>query len=178
MMGSLKRFVRNRAHPEASIAEGYIVKELLTFISMYLTKISTRFNQRSRNHDDVSGEMDDLSVFSMRVPPLGHVKHNSLSPGLVLADEYLKKAHIFILRNCEVDEYLKLYVAEIRDITIHEANICELGDAEINQFPKWFKNHINVLRHNGDVKAMEGLWALANGPFDLTNYYNSCMVNE
>ncbi|KAL6584228.1 hypothetical protein OROMI_003517 [Orobanche minor] len=82
-------------------------------------------------------------------------------------------------------EYLKiisslhyLYVAEIRDITIHEANICELGDAEINQFPKWFKNHINVLRHNGDVKAMEGLWALANGPFDLTNYYNSCMVNE
>ena len=107
-MGSLKRFVCNRARPEASIAEGYIVKELLTFISMYLTEIPTRFNQRSRNHDDVSDEMDDLSVFSMRPRAFGHVKRNSLSPRLVLADEYLKKAHLFILRNCEeVDEYLK-----------------------------------------------------------------------
>ena len=50
MMGSLKRFVRNRARPEASIAEAYIVRELLTFMSMYLTQIDTKFNQRAMNY--------------------------------------------------------------------------------------------------------------------------------
>ena len=108
MMGSLKRFVRNRAHLEASIAEGYIVKELLTFMSMYLTETPSRFNQRSRNHDGVLSEMDDISVFSMRVRPFGHVKRNSLNPRLLLDNEDLNKAHLFILRNCEeVDKYLE-----------------------------------------------------------------------
>ena len=52
-MGSLKRFVRNRARPEASIAEAYIVRELLTFMSMYLTQIDTR------NYDGVTNEKND-----------------------------------------------------------------------------------------------------------------------
>lgn len=38
--------------------------------------------------------------------------------------------------------FCRLYMAEIRGITIQEANISELGDAEMNQFPRWFKNHV------------------------------------
>ncbi|CAN1791692.1 hypothetical protein LINPERHAP1_LOCUS19427, partial [Linum perenne] len=43
-LGTLKGFVRNKAHPEGSIAESYIVNECLTFCSMYLDGIETQFN--------------------------------------------------------------------------------------------------------------------------------------
>ncbi|KAK9944688.1 hypothetical protein M0R45_010246 [Rubus argutus] len=33
---TLKEYVRNKAHPEGSIAEGYIIDECLSFCSMYL----------------------------------------------------------------------------------------------------------------------------------------------
>lgn len=51
-LGSLKKYVRNRAHPEGSIAEAYIVNEALTFYSMYLRGIETRFNRQERNWVD------------------------------------------------------------------------------------------------------------------------------
>ena len=44
-LGSLKAYVKNKARPEGSIAEGYIVNECLTFYSMYLHGIETKFNR-------------------------------------------------------------------------------------------------------------------------------------
>lgn len=49
---SLKKHVRNYTHPEGSIAEAYIVDEALTFCSMYLRGIETRFNRQERNWVD------------------------------------------------------------------------------------------------------------------------------
>ncbi|XP_039134220.1 uncharacterized protein LOC120271606 [Dioscorea cayenensis subsp. rotundata] len=40
----LKFFVRNRAHLEGSIAEGYLAQEFLTFCSWYLIGVATKFN--------------------------------------------------------------------------------------------------------------------------------------
>lgn len=108
MMGSLKRFVRNRARPEASIAEAYIVRELLTFMSMYLTQIDTKFNQRARNYDGVTNEKNDLTVFSMRVRPFGNIKRTLVKESIILSIEDLQKVHLFVLRNCEeVDKYIR-----------------------------------------------------------------------
>ena len=42
---TLKAYVRNRAYPEGSIAEGYIANECLTFCSRYFHGIETKFNQ-------------------------------------------------------------------------------------------------------------------------------------
>ena len=44
-IGTLKQYVRNRARPEGSIAEGYVVNEALTFCSMYLHDIETAHNR-------------------------------------------------------------------------------------------------------------------------------------
>ena len=44
-LDSLKKYVRNHARPEGSIAEDYIINEALTFCSMYLSGIETRFNR-------------------------------------------------------------------------------------------------------------------------------------
>lgn len=43
-LGKLKKYMRNKARPEGSIAEVYIVEETLTFCSIYLSGIETMFN--------------------------------------------------------------------------------------------------------------------------------------
>ncbi|KAG8383822.1 hypothetical protein BUALT_Bualt04G0053800 [Buddleja alternifolia] len=175
-LGTLKGFVRNRARPEGSIAEGYIVKECLTFMSMYVNGIETKFNRRRRNYDGPQdGDLEGLSVFSMRVRPFGHIR-----PEPILSDEELEKAHRFVLSNCdEVEHYLNTYKAELLGITLEEASEFELHDGQMKQFPEWFKEHMNSLHLRKDVEATEELWALANGPFRLnTKCYSGCMVNE
>ena len=49
--GSLKRFVRHKACLEGSIVETYVVKECLTFYSMYLQCIEIHFNADEQNND-------------------------------------------------------------------------------------------------------------------------------
>ncbi|XP_022862578.1 uncharacterized protein LOC111382774 [Olea europaea var. sylvestris] len=45
---TLKKYVKNKARPEGSIAEGYVNKEALTYCSMYLHGIETQFNRPKR----------------------------------------------------------------------------------------------------------------------------------
>jgi hypothetical protein len=45
---TLKRYVRNRARPEGSIAEAYIADECLTFCFRYMDDVQTRFNREPR----------------------------------------------------------------------------------------------------------------------------------
>ncbi|KAJ9547179.1 LOW QUALITY PROTEIN: hypothetical protein OSB04_019722 [Centaurea solstitialis] len=61
-MKKLKNYVRNKAKPEGSIAEGYIADEALTFCSMYFEGVQTRFNLPDRN-EDVVVPRRQLSVF-------------------------------------------------------------------------------------------------------------------
>lgn len=103
-MGTLKGYVRNRACPEGSIAVGYVVNESLTFLSMYLPTVETRFNHPERNYDG-SNEQENagLSIFSMKTRPFGQVKDKAS-----LSVEELDMAHWFILNNYEEFEpYLK-----------------------------------------------------------------------
>ncbi|XP_057803357.1 uncharacterized protein LOC131018659 [Salvia miltiorrhiza] len=168
-LGSLKRLVRNKARPEGSIAEAYIVKESLNFISMYLMGIETRSNQRTRNYDGPPcGEVEDLSIFSMRARPFGHDRSRVVKSGPSISDQELEKAHHFILCNCEeVESYMKTYKAEIRGVALKKVDEFELTNLELKQFSQWLKNHINSLRSKTTSEVTEGLWALANGPFRL-----------
>ena len=50
-LGRCKKCVRNRAHPEECIAEAYLSFECLTFYSMYLNGIETKWNREERNSD-------------------------------------------------------------------------------------------------------------------------------
>ena len=51
-LGHLKSYVRNKAQPEGSIAEGYLVEEILTFCSRYFDdSLETRFNWPRRVDD-------------------------------------------------------------------------------------------------------------------------------
>jgi hypothetical protein len=46
---TLKGYVRNKAHPEGSIAEGYISEECLTFCAHFLDDVDTKLNQADRH---------------------------------------------------------------------------------------------------------------------------------
>ena len=50
-MKKLKGYVRNKAKPEGSIAEGYVAEEALTFSSHYFRDVTTKFNRPDRNVD-------------------------------------------------------------------------------------------------------------------------------
>ncbi|KAG9458641.1 hypothetical protein H6P81_003149 [Aristolochia fimbriata] len=61
----LKISVRNKARPEGSIAEAYIDNEALTYCSMYIDGVETKFNQADRNYDgDPMSLQNKISVFS------------------------------------------------------------------------------------------------------------------
>nr|GFB44233.1 hypothetical protein [Tanacetum cinerariifolium] len=50
-MKKLKGYVRNKAKPKGSIAEGYLAEEALTFSSHYFRDVTTKFNRPDRNVD-------------------------------------------------------------------------------------------------------------------------------
>ena len=99
---TLKQFVRNKARPEGSIAEAYIDSECLTFCSMYLEGVETKFNREERNYDGNQGQQSErLSVFGQNFRPLGSINRRELNL------KELTKARLYVLNNCnEIDQYV------------------------------------------------------------------------
>lgn len=96
----MKQFVRNKARPEGSIAEAYIMHECLTWCSMHIDDMETRFNRPERNND--IEEPDVLDVFNNKVRTLGAANY---SPVLTEAEKQI--ACWYILSNTpEVEPYL------------------------------------------------------------------------
>ncbi|XP_028085588.1 uncharacterized protein LOC114286613 [Camellia sinensis] len=109
-MHILKGYVRNKARPEESIAEGYIDNEALTFCSMYFHGGETRFNRPERNYDGPIEAAQDgnLFVFRQKVRGLGAAINDVLN--LV----NLKKVRWYVLNNCdEVQPYVLQYMDEL-----------------------------------------------------------------
>ncbi|XP_042962406.1 uncharacterized protein LOC122296669 [Carya illinoinensis] len=102
-LGKFKRYVKNKANPEGSIAEAYIHVECLNFCSMYLHDVETRFNPPERNVDKgEEGVREGLSVFSAKVRPMGFASRHQLD------DDAFIKARWYVLNNCtEIGEYLE-----------------------------------------------------------------------
>lgn len=93
---TLKSYVRNKSHPEGSIAEGYLSEECSTFCSRYLHEIESRYNRPVRNYDcgDVEPQ-GKFSVFTRNGRTLGKALSRTLS-----TDEW-EQARLYVLNNCE-----------------------------------------------------------------------------
>ena len=105
-LGKLKRLISNRAWPEGSIAEVYILKECINNWSLYIDGIETVHNQRERNEDfDESSE--GLIVFSQTSRlTSGRWNDDNLSRAL------LDTAHWYLLYNSsELEPYLKYMIS-------------------------------------------------------------------
>jgi hypothetical protein len=60
----LKGYVCNKAHPEGSMAEGYISEECLTFCSCFLEDVDTKLSHPERHESAAANEPpSELSAF-------------------------------------------------------------------------------------------------------------------
>ena len=91
-----KGTVCNKAQPEGSIAEGYIVDECMTFCSRWFSKdTETRFNKDERNQDRVHKVCrGEFAIFSDGAKPLG-------KPTLLEFPCEYKQMVGYVLNNCE-----------------------------------------------------------------------------
>lgn len=101
----MKQYVSNKAHPEGSMAEGYIAEECLTFCSMYMNDIETQFNKVERNYERRKDGENTLFVFSDTARPL------TTTGDYVTADaKSLKQMHSYVLKNCDdILEYMRYF---------------------------------------------------------------------
>ena len=60
----LKKYIRNKARPEGSIAEWYIVQEAMTFSTQYFRGIQPKFSMRTRDDEKLQHKRNyALEVF-------------------------------------------------------------------------------------------------------------------
>lgn len=94
--------MRNKAHPEGSIAEGYLAEECLTFCSRYLEGVEARWNRPIRNYDISQSESSIPYLFASSGQSLGKVEVDELE-SLLLA-----QAHRYVLFHHNAVEKYKL----------------------------------------------------------------------
>lgn len=95
----LKSYVRNKAQPEGSIAEGYIAEECLTFCSRYLEGVEMTFNRLQRNCDSVDNIESYKFLSGGRI--IGKVEST------VLDEISLAQAHRYVLLHCDSVTYYR-----------------------------------------------------------------------
>lgn len=106
LLGTYKGYVRNKAHPEGSIAEAYIANEALTFCSLYLRDVESAFNRPERNNDGVESNAN-ISVFAQKVRLTGG------SELVEYSKEQMEVIYWYILDNCDEIESFREYVSSL-----------------------------------------------------------------
>ncbi|XP_026448702.1 uncharacterized protein LOC113348969 [Papaver somniferum] len=150
-LGTLKRYVKNKARPEGSIAEAYIINEALTFCSLYLRGIETKFNRPERNDDnsdDSQRRKGKLSVFAQDVRPFA--------------------SKSFLIYLCQYIEHLNVLKAESND---------NLLQRHQKLFPVWFRNRIGKLYHEKFSGVSDELHSLAQGVESRAKSFSACIYN-
>lgn len=96
-MRKRKGYVRNKARPEGSIAEGYLANECLMFGYRYLYGVETKFNKRERNYDggQPSCDSSQLPIFSTPCQFYGKETMKNLNM------KVHNIAAFYFLQNCE-----------------------------------------------------------------------------
>ncbi|KAL6189175.1 hypothetical protein ACLB2K_040565 [Fragaria x ananassa] len=166
-LGDQKRYVRNRAHPEGSIAEGYIAEESLMFCSLYLHDIETVHSRPERNYD--AEELDaQISGFAQNVRACGGRKMRKWY------EAELEPAKWYILDNCvEVEPYKIKH----RKILERESPL-NLDERQRKSFPQWFNNHIKELYFEGSDDVTKELYVLSHGPVARVVNFTLCTFND
>ncbi|KAI3990673.1 hypothetical protein MKX01_022973, partial [Papaver californicum] len=118
------KYVRNKAHPEGSIAEGYLDDECVIFLSRYLKDVESRVNRPVRYVDDT---------------------HIGNAARIFLSGDQKKLLHDYILFNdADVDTYVEQQKATLA--MLHpKVNQRQRQRKHKNEFADWFREHIMLL---------------------------------
>ncbi|GJV97642.1 DIE2/ALG10 family protein [Tanacetum coccineum] len=162
-MKKLKGYVRNKAKPEGSIAEGYVAEEALTFSSHYFRDVTTKFNRPDRNVDPPPPTCQ-FQVFRSVCKSIG------LRSVIRFDAQELKKVKWYVLHNSpEIDTYRSQFKSLFPNKDMKE------------EFPEWFGSQIRQRHVDNDkdpeVSTTSELFALACGPTWTPISINSCVVD-
>ncbi|XP_058723125.1 uncharacterized protein LOC131594944 [Vicia villosa] len=150
----LKSYVRNKARPEGSIAEGYVAEECMLFCAQYLTDMDSRLNRPERCMDYSCDDYNGLSVFENNGRPICGESWENMSV------YQIQQAHFYILQNCEE---VRPWIEEHMTILRNE-NSRNVDKRHKEQFNKWFEKEVIQLQKLGDKRVTSQLLALARGP--------------
>jgi hypothetical protein len=93
---TLKGYVRNKAYPEGSIAEGYVLEECMTFCSRFLEDFDTKMNRPERHESAAVNEPPSgLSIFGN----IGYTKKGFTLE--TIPKTYVQRMRHWILTNCD-----------------------------------------------------------------------------
>ncbi|KAK7280983.1 hypothetical protein RIF29_08593 [Crotalaria pallida] len=184
---TLKSFVRNRAHPEGSIAEGYLANECLTFCSQYLSGVETRFNRPSRNDDDADSTLINDTTFLHPIGrPLGRKKQQKFTlrkrkrvRRTKLDKKELAQAHRYVLSNYDpVASFIQEHIGRLkRQARPRRLSQVELDKQHSQKFSDWFQQRIKRLDEQGSPQVTDELRWLARGPSEVVRRYTGYVIN-
>ncbi|KAK9190604.1 hypothetical protein WN943_019211 [Citrus x changshan-huyou] len=157
----LKKYVRNRAHPEASIANGYLMAKCMNFCARYLNEVETKSNRPIRN-DDGGNKFGHPFGKGVRVR---------------LDDISWVQAHRYVLVNTEaVTQFREQHFAELVKQMPRSA-IHHIQKVHNETFHIWFMNHVQTLQRTSNIALPEQIKILANGPDQFARRFKGCIVN-
>ncbi|XP_022024562.1 uncharacterized protein LOC110924892 [Helianthus annuus] len=173
----LKSYVHNRAHPEGSIAEGYLAEESITFCSRYLSKVETVFTKAIRNDDE--GHQNHIEESNNLCPgrAIGHKLHLGVSirkrrrsSNSNIDEKSLTQAHRYVLFN--VEDHKLIIKGQNRSRRMPDY---EMNKIHCQQFAGWFKKRVARMEEQGDDVTEEIKW-LARGPLKSVKRYSGYLV--
>ncbi|KAK1427928.1 hypothetical protein QVD17_16680 [Tagetes erecta] len=170
-LGHLKRYVRNKAKPEGSIAEGYVVEEAMTFCSHYLQGVESKLDKREISDEKTSSDTRRvvLDIFKINGQGIGK-KDVRILPGVVM-----KLALWFIFNNCQqVQAYLEEH---LQILQCQHPKSSDFSEIQRSTFPDWFAKRIQDIYMLNSSQINEELYALSSLPDSRVSLYKGYIVN-
>ncbi|KAI3824844.1 hypothetical protein L1987_06315 [Smallanthus sonchifolius] len=162
-LGHLKRYARNKAKPEGSIAEGYVVEEAITFCSHYLRGVESKLGKRDRNDDKTSSDARSFELDIFRLNGRGIGKKEVY----ILPSFLMNKAKWFIFNNCEeVQPYLGEHMQLLQR---HHPESSDFSEMRQSTFLDWFAKGIRETYTLNPSQIKEELYALSCLPDNRAN---------
>nr|KAJ0194963.1 hypothetical protein LSAT_V11C700384740 [Lactuca sativa] len=171
-LGHLKKYVRNTARPEGSIAEGYVVEEALIFCSHYLRGVDSILDKRGTYDDETTSDVRDYKLDIFRLNGRGIGKRETVR----ISNISIKKALWFMLTNCsQVEPYLNKHLNFLE--RQHQAAL-DFSELQQSTFPSWFSSRIGTMYEQNSSKINEVLlYALSRGPDNRVISHSGYIVN-
>ncbi|GJZ00855.1 uncharacterized protein Tco_0518284 [Tanacetum coccineum] len=159
-MKKLKNYVRNKAKPKGSIAEGYVSEEALTFCSRYLKDdVETRFNRLGRNDDGLpEEEPDKFQVF----------RCYGLYLTAVLEDRH---RHLGFTEKDSPDNVKRIREKKVRDGCSEELFSLACGPTSACTYPACIVNGVKFVVHERDILHTTQCSGVSTPGLDGEMYY-------
>jgi hypothetical protein len=151
-MKVMKGWVRQRARPEGSMAEGYVISEGMHYLTEYTTRLSPNALQ-------LWSSKKDPKFFGMILPKNHKMQRLSRDP---VGKVFLHQAHLFVLRNDpSMAQWRSTYEGQ--------------DSPDMPPFDEWIRSQIQTLISKG-IQVSDKEYHLSLGPHQKVKFFSHMWV--